>query len=154
MRPEDIYTDGDIVVLKIHDEAPGATIKNAASVREIPLHPACADLLAHLEEVRGAGNEWVFSSLPNWATGRAGKFHQLATRFLRDRIGIEDKRVTAHSTRHYWRYLANEIEMPGVISRSIIGHSLGKDDHDGTYASTPSLRKRYDWLSKIDPTAG
>jgi hypothetical protein len=44
--------------------------------------------------------------------------------------------------------------MPGAISRSIIGHSLGKDDHDGTYGSMPSLTKRYAWLCKIDPIAG
>ncbi|NOT70620.1 MAG: hypothetical protein HOP09_04815 [Hyphomicrobium sp.] len=57
----------------------------------------------------------------------------------------------AHSSRHYWRYLASEIEMPGSVSRSIQGHSLWKDDHDGTYGSTPSLKKRYEWLCKIDP---
>jgi len=151
MTPGSVSKTQGIWVLHLHDEVAGTTIKNAASIRDVPLHPACNDLVRYAGSAKKAGKVWLFDSLPNWDTGRAGKFQQMATVFLRDTVGIADKKIVAHSSRHYWRWLANEIEMPGVISRSITGHSLGKDHHDGTYASTPSLKKRYEWLKKIDP---
>lgn len=154
LTPSDVTKVGKIIVLRFHDEEPGASIKSASSLREVPLHPSCKDLMRHVETARKFKQQWLFESLPNWTAGRAGKFQQLASVFLRKNAGIQDPKVTAHSSRHYWRWLANEIDMPSAVSRSLIGHSLGKDHHDGTYGSVPSLKKRYEWLSKIDPVAG
>lgn len=154
LTPSDVHIVNSIPVFELHDESEDASVKNLSSMRQVPLHPACSELITYADAAKKAGNKYLFNSYPQWAETRVGKFQQQATVLLRETLGIKDKKIKAHSSRHYWRYLANEIEMPGNISRSIVGHSLGKDDHDGTYGSTPSLKKRYEWLKKIDPFSG
>lgn len=152
LRPEDIVKVEGIHVMRLHDEADGVTIKTEPSIRDVPIHPACRDFQKYVEDARKQGRPWVFNSLPTWDTGRAGKFQQMASKFLRDTIGITDKKITMHSARHYWIALARAVGMDKITRVSITGHSMGSDDHDGTYGSAPSLKVRYEWLKKIDPT--
>lgn len=154
LAPSDVRMVGKIPVFDANDEQPTATIKNMSSMREVPLHPRCKELITYANAAAKAGQQYVFASFPMWSNGRAGKFQQMATKFLREDVGIASKKITAHSARHFWRYMAGEIDMPGSVSRAIVGHSLGKDDHDGTYGSLPSLNKRYSWLKKINPLKG
>jgi integrase len=64
------------------------------------------------------------------------------------RAGIADKALTMHSFRHTWRTLAREIDMPEAVSRSLMGHSLGKDDHSA-YGAVPSLKVRAAWMARM-----
>ena len=65
---------------------------------------------------------------------------------------ITDPALIMHSFRHTWRTLAREISMPPAVSRAIMGHRLGKDDHED-YGGLPSLKLRAEWMAKIDPLA-
>ena len=92
---------------------------------------------------------WLFASLPAKKHGRAHWFQDYGSKFLRHKVGITDRRYTMHSFRHLWRTLARECEMPESVSRSIMGHALGRGEH-GAYGSAPSLKLRSQWMAKID----
>lgn len=154
MTPADVYDVRGITVFKTHDAVDGVTIKNVHSVREVPIHPACKDFIEYATAAKAANQQWLFKSLPSWRTGRAGKFQQLATKFVRATLKTTDRKLTTHSARHYWRGLADDIDMPETVSRSITGHRLGGDDHNSTYLKAPKLEKRYEWICRIDPRAG
>lgn len=149
VRGIDIVKVQKIWVMRLHDEADDATIKNTSSIREVPIHPACKDFIAYAQTKEPS--QFVFDSMPNWSTGRAGKVHQMQTHFFRKVVCIPDKKITLHCARHYWRWLCEEKDVPALVSRSIEGHTLGKDHHDKTYGSPPSLKKRYAWLKELDP---
>ncbi len=147
LRACDISCEYGIDVLTLTDAA--GSIKNRPSLRTIPLHPACRDLVALA--LSKAPDAYLFD-YPAWRHGRAGKFQQRANKWLRS-IGITDPKVTVHSWRHAWRTLARELEMPEACSSAILGHTLGDGEH-GKYGGPPSLKRQAEWLAKIDPLAG
>lgn len=145
LRADDVTDMFGVPVLRIHDRH--GTIKNKHSVRDIPIHPACMGIVEYAQAVPGP---WLFSSFPEWGDRRAAGFQRQASDFLRKRVKILDRGLTMHSFRHLWRTLAREINMPDAVSRSIMGHALGRDDH-AAYGDGPSLKVRAEWMAKIDP---
>jgi integrase len=139
-----------VLVLRIHDLY--GRVKNRASVRDIPVHPACEAISEWARRVAGnyGTGAWLFPTLPAKALGRGRWFQDYGSRFLRQKVGIADRRYTMHSFRHLWRTLARECEMPESVSRSIMGHTLGAGEH-GAYGDAPSLRLRAQWIARIDP---
>ena len=150
LRCEDVTVLHGIPVLRIHDLY--GSLKNRASVRDIPIHPACMGIWEKARAIRPASEPWLFPSLPAKQLGRGRWFQDYASRFLRLKVGIRDRRYTMHSFRHLWRTLARECEMPECVSRSIMGHTLGGGEH-GAYGGAPSLKLRAEWMAKIDPLA-
>ena len=150
LRCDDVADLHGVPVLRIHDLY--GSVKNRASVRDVPLHPACGDIQAYSYELKRKGEGWLFPHLPTKALGRGRWFQDYASRFLRQKVGIAERCYTMHSFRHLWRTLSREIEMPESVSRSIMGHTLGGGEH-GAYGSAPSMRVRHRWISKIDPLA-
>ena len=151
LRCDDVTVLHGVPVLRIHDLH--GSVKNRASVRDIPIHPICMDIRHHAEAAASEEGGWLFPSLPVKRLGRGRWFQDYGSRFLRHTVGIEDSRYTMHSFRHLWRTLARECEMPESVSRSIMGHTLGAGEH-GAYGGAPSLRLRADWIAKIDPCVG
>ena len=144
LRVADVTVVFGIPVLCIHDRF--GSIKNQISLREIPLHPQCIDLLDY---VRTLKRPWLFEP----AKWRSDRFQRYAGKFLREKAEITDPALTMHSLRHTWRTLARECDMPEAISRAIMGHTLGAGEH-GFYGSAPSLTKRAEWIAKIEPLSG
>jgi integrase len=147
LRACDVQRLGGVDVVSINDAA--GSIKNKPSLRDVPLHPKCRDLLKLAKSK--APDAYLFD-YPMWKHSRAGKFQQRANAWLRA-IGITDKNITVHSWRHTWRTMARELDMPEPISRAILGHTLGSGDH-GKYGEAPSLKLRTNWLAKVDPLNG
>jgi integrase len=135
LRACDVTRVGGVDVIWINDAA--GSIKNKPSLRDVPLHPKCRDLLRLAKSK--APDEYLFD-YPMWKHSRAGKFQQRANAWLRS-IGITDKNITVYSWRHTWRTMARELNMPEPISRAILGHTLGSGDH-GKYGEAPSLKLR------------
>lgn len=150
LRAADATVLHDIPVLRVHDLH--GRVKNRASIRDIPIHPACMGILKLAREVEAqqGADCWLFSQLPVKELGRARWFQDYGSRFLRQTVGITDRRYTMHSFRHLWRTLARECEMPESVSRAIMGHTLGAGEH-GAYGGVPSLKLRAEWMAKIDP---
>lgn len=144
LRACDVKRVGGVDVVSINDVA--GSIKNRASLRDVPLHPKCHDLLKLAKSK--APDAYLFD-YPMWKHSRAGKFQQSGGAWLRS-IGITDENVTIHSWRHTWRTLARNLDMPEAISRAILGHTLGSGEH-GKYGEAPSLKRRAEWIAKVDP---
>ena len=152
LRCADVTELHGVPVLRIHDQH--GSLKNRASIRDIPIHSACMSVRdIALRAAWKSPEEWLFPSLPVKSLGRGRWFQDYASRFLRQTVGILDPRYTMHSFRHLWRTLARECEMPESVSRSIMGHTLGGGEH-GAYGSAPSLKLRAEWIAKIDPLMG
>ncbi|MEZ5856757.1 MAG: hypothetical protein R3D67_19175 [Hyphomicrobiaceae bacterium] len=146
LRPSDITSVAGVPILRITDEV--GTLKNKFSRREVPIHPSCMDVVKRAEAL--ADEPWLFMSLRR-SKDKGTRFQRIASRFLRDVVGIDDTGLTMHSLRHTWRTVAREIDMPEPVSRAIMGHAMGRDDHAG-YGGLPSLTKRAEWMAKVDPT--
>lgn len=162
LTTEDVQQLHGIWVMQIH--AGNGSLKNASAIRELPVHAKCRTaLLAQRRRVLQAnaneqvlapnGHPWLF---PRTVCRRPGavRGHDFQLEFGRmlRRIGIADRALSQHSLRHSFRDLCREAEMPEDISRLIMGHSLGRGDHGATYGVGVSLRKRSEWLNKINPT--
>ena len=135
-----------VSVLRIHDLH--GSVKNRASVRDVPIHPACMDIRDQAKAAAREEGAWLFPSLPVKRLGRGRWFQDYGSRFLRQTVGILDSRYTMHSFRHLWRTLARECEVPESVSRSIMAHTLGGGEH-GAYGSA-SLKLRAEWIARID----
>ena len=151
LRCDDVTVLHGVPVLRIHDLH--GSVKNRASVRDVPIHPACMDIRNMAEAAAREEGGWLFPSLSVKRLGRGRWFQDYGSRFLRQTVGIVDSRYTMHSFRHLWRTLARECEMPESVSRSIMGHTLGGGEH-GAYGSAPSLKLRAEWMARIDPCVG
>jgi integrase len=152
LRSADVTTLHGIPVLRVHDLH--GRVKTPPSIRGIPIHPTCIGIVRLAKEVvaKHGADSWLFPSLPAKKLGRGRWFQDYGSRFLRQRVGITDRRYRMHSFRHLWRTLARECEMPESVSRAIMGHSLGSGEH-GAYGGAPSLKPRAEWVANIDPLA-
>jgi integrase len=150
LRAADATVLHGIPVIRVHDLH--GRVKNRSSIRDIPIHPACLSIrdVARQTILERGPDAWLFPSLPAKRLGRARWFQDYGSRFLRQTVGITDRRYTMHSFRHLWRTLARECEMPESVSRAIMGHTLGTGEH-GAYGAAPSLKLRAEWIAKIDP---
>lgn len=151
LRCDDVTTLHGVPVLRVHDRH--GRVKNKASIRDVPIHPKCQKIVAYAKRIAAehGADSWLFPDLPSQKQGRAHWFQNYSSSvFLRKTCGIKEGCYTMHSLRHTWRTLAREINMPEPVSRSLMGHSLGKDDHAG-YGGVPSLKMRAEWMAKIDP---
>jgi integrase len=153
LRCDDITTLHGTAVIRVHDLH--GPLKNRASIRDIPIHPSCIGIIGAAKETATKhGPEcWLFPAIPRRKRRPADWFHHYASLFLREKVGIKDRRYTMHSFRHLWRTLARDCEMPESVSRAIMGHTLGAGEH-GAYGNAPSLRLRAEWIAKIDPLGG
>jgi integrase len=147
LRCEDVTVSMGVPILRLTEEA--GSKKNAPSIRDVPTHPIMLEEITARAKALGSG--WLFPSFPTWKGKRGSWFQRNGGTFLR-RIGIIDKAHTMHSLRHLWRTLAREMNMPRAVSLAIMGHSLGKDDHEG-YGGVPSLKVRTQWMAQINPLA-
>lgn len=151
LQKADLQTQYGVTFMRLRDDDDGRSIKNAQSVRDVPLHPVCADFAAFVASREGPN---VFD-YPVWKHGgMSPAFQRRVHKYLRSvgALPADDRKKSLHSARHLWRDLAREIGMPLEISKAITGHSQGRDAHAG-YGQGPSLKSRADWIARIDPIA-
>jgi integrase len=159
LRCTDIMTEHGVALMRINGRD-GKSVKNAGSVRDVPLHPAVQrGIMAFAKKVEKAhGPEaWLFQTSWKHRAATSGPWHWFQKygngTFLRKTVGITDKSIVMHSFRHRFRTLCREVEMPESVSASLMGHKLGGGEH-GAYGGAPSLKKRAEWLAKVDPVKG
>ena len=68
-------------------------------------------------------------------------------RWLREEVGITDKRVVGHSWRHRMEDQFREIEAPDEVADSILGHA--REGQRGTYGEGTPLRVKAKWIGKL-----
>jgi integrase len=139
LRPRDIaqvpYTDGDggnqiaWVIVITEDPADGLKLKNAWSARHVPVHPVLIDLgfIAYVEAMKdrknAKGQPRIFPDLrPDKYGTETANFSKWFNRYLRDPLGIADRRLVFHSFRHSFAHYARENEIPKPVSGAITAH--------------------------------
>lgn len=152
LRVDDVATVNGVPVLRIHDQH--GSVKNAASVRDVPIHPRCNGIVAYAKRVAATHgtDAWLFQSFKDHKQGRAHRFQDKGSRFLRKKVGIADERLTVHSWRHTFRTLARNVEMPLSVSHAIMGHAEGGEH--GKYGDRPAIKLCAKWIAKVDPLKG
>jgi integrase len=145
LRVEDVTVLEGVPVLCIHDKH--GPIKNRFAVRDIPIPPPCAGIVAYAASRPGP---WLFDYPAHKARSRGKTFQHVASRFLRHTVKIATPAVTWHSWRHRFRTLCRTLAMPSPVSKSLMGHALGAGEHD-EYGEKPPLAVQLEWISKIDP---
>jgi len=120
----------------VEDEADGLTVKNAASVRRVPVHPELIRLgfLRYVDDLRSREQKWLFPDLdPDRDGTRTASWSKWYGRWLRKEAGIVDKRVTFHSFRHSFKHYARQVGIAPDVQNEITGHDTGDiaDDYGG-----------------------
>lgn len=120
----------------VEDEADGLTVKNAGSIRRVPVHPELIRLgfLRYVEGLREQGEKWLFPNLdPDRDGTRTAAWSKWFGRWLRTKAKITDKRVTFHSFRHSFKHYARQVGIAPDVQNEITGHDTGDiaDDYGG-----------------------
>src|SRR5205814_4112800 len=91
LRRDDVGVSGTVPFLSI-GEGDGQSVKNAASVRRIPLHKEVADFV---EYAKASNKEFLFASFPD-SPGHGRQFWLINnfSDFLREECAIDDRRLT------------------------------------------------------------
>lgn len=108
----------------ISDEAAHSKLKNAASRRRIPVHGMLLDcgLLDYVESVRGQG--FLFPHLKtNPRDKRGGYFSNFFSGYLRQRVGITDRRKVFHSFRHSFKDVCRSVGIDEAVHDALTGHT-------------------------------
>lgn len=155
LKVSDVTKLHGVDVIRIHDRH--GRVKNKFSVRDVPIHPKCAGIVAYARgvEAKHGADAWLFQTFEAQKQGRAHKFQiRFGRDFLRtEKVGIKESCFTLHSLRHSFRTACREASVPDAVSRALMGHSLGGGEH-GAYGTGPSMKLRAKWIAKVDPLKG
>lgn len=135
LRVRDVTKIDGVMCFKITDEH--RTVKNKASVRDVPIPAAVLDEITALRRDRPQDAP-LFQGLPPRKQGPAHKLQIDASKLIRKLVS-EDKRLTLHCLRHTWRQRAGKLKIDEACRRAILGHTEGDDDHDLTYGARPCV---------------
>jgi integrase len=149
LRKEDVRKERGIPFAKITSDADeaGHEVKSNASLRDVPLHRAVI-AEGFLEFVEKAKDGPLFRDL---SPGRYGKRGDAASdkymHWLRNVVGIEDKRVVGHSWRHRVEDELREIEAPAEVAHAITGRTL--TGSRAGYGLGVSMRKKAKSIERL-----
>ncbi len=127
---EDVSVDNGIHVVRIHEDGEGRSLKNAASTRRVPLHPA---LVAEGFTAYVAALSVGSALLPEVAPGpfgrRADNATKIVARWTRLALGITDPKVSpSHSWRHWFVDACRQAEVPQEVLSALTGHVAAADE--------------------------
>lgn len=138
LRPQDVmqlkYPDasgeqqeGWFIRIK-EDREDGLKLKNAASERDVPVHPELQRLgfVTFAADALKAKQANLFPRLKADKYGRlTAKWGEWFGPYLRAVCGVTDRRNTFHSFRHTFKHYARHAGIEEGVQRQIMGHSSG-----------------------------
>ncbi len=144
-------SDEGIQTIKIRDEEPDQTLKNAISRRTIPLHSGLVKLgfLKYVEAIKKAGHKRLFPQLTrkgkNGYADPAGKwFGRLVTK-----VGLADPRLVLHSLRRGFITALHSAGVPGNIAQVITGHAEGSVHEQYVHRELISMKTLQEGLERV-----
>ena len=143
LRPCDV--ENGVISINDHD---GKLIKNEASIRDVPIHPAIADF----ELFAKSGGQLAFKSFETIQDRKAEALSSRFTKLIRHQLKITDQRKTLYSLRHSFADACRNANIPHGIRYQLMGHVESNKNAAGygTGASIETLRRE---LAKVDPLA-
>jgi len=137
LQPDDVrqegYTDaaGDrhqAWVIRIeHNPARGQRVKTEGSERRIPVHPDLEALGFVRYAQEQAGKALLFDRLSMGVneTKQSGNWGRWFGRYLRNKCGVTDDRMTFHSFRHTFKHHMRQCQIPKDVNDALTGHETG-----------------------------
>lgn len=125
LRIEDLREEDGTYFFRITDEGEKMSVKNASSVRDIPLHPELIRLgfLEHVEGLRSGGGKHIF---PRWSRNVQGEFGE-TSKWLNAylcRIGVKTSRLLVfQSMRHNFADALRNAGYHEAQFKPLLGHS-------------------------------
>lgn len=118
----------------VHSEARGQGVKNAGSVRRIPIHPTLI-ALGFVEYAHSQKNKpRIFDQLkPNKYGEESAQWSKWFGKYLRGPCGVTDERMVYHSFRHGFKDVCRECSIGKDLADAIQGHDDG--DSSSGYGS-------------------
>jgi integrase len=148
----DFMVEDGIPCIRITNEGQGQSVKNDASLRTIPVHPALIELglLDRVETLRAAGESRLFPKVKTDGVNGAGNWLSKSfTRHVVANLKLPEKgKFGFHSLR---KTVVQELQTLGVSSEhraAFVGHDLG-DEHHGTYSRKPTMSELLAEVSKM-----
>ncbi|WP_198005558.1 DUF6538 domain-containing protein [Thioalkalivibrio thiocyanodenitrificans] len=126
-------------------------LKNLASRRRLPLHPALIKVgfVRYVERLREQGAMQVFPALKPDRHGKySAAFSKAFMKYLRKELGISDRRKVFHSFRHTFRDACREAGLDEEISDALMGHA-NSQKMGRRYGSSFSLRRLNEAIGTI-----
>ncbi len=131
------------------DDLDGRLLKNASSVRNVPIHSAIrCDFLKWLKKADKPGRDRVFMTFKKYDGRFSNKLSGDMARLM-DRAGITDPRVVMHSMRHTLKTAMADAGIEGEYRRLILGHKP-RDVHEADY-EPPSIKTIAREFEKMKP---
>lgn len=126
LAPDDVFEEADHWCVKfVHDEERGQRVKNAGSVRRIPLHAELVRL-GFVEYVRSRkGKPRLFDLKPDRHGRVSPTWAKWFSEYLRRVCGVMDARMTFHSFRHTFKDACRASGISREVSDALTGHSDG-----------------------------
>ena len=161
---KDVREIDGVWCMTITDEGDGK-VKNAASLRTIPLHPKVVEegFVRWRQHRKGAPDDYLFRELDRETNalrpmsldggGRLTEsYSKRFSRVLRVKLGITSKALVFHSFRHTWEDAAEAAIIPQTHRRDLAGRSKAGDSQ-AVYGRGPSMKALHASLATIDPLA-
>jgi integrase len=165
LRVEDVLTGGNIPALRITDEGEDQKVKNAHSLRTIPIPPVCIErgFLDFVARRRQAGGTMLFleeytdkrhqKTLREMTPDPRGRLTEVyGGRFSRKvlaPLGIKTKGQGFHALRHSWTDAARRAKIDPEIRRLIAGRLEGEDATEAGYGGGDLLAEKLEALIKV-----
>ncbi|MGI9216810.1 MAG: DUF6538 domain-containing protein [Hydrogenophaga sp.] len=118
------------------------TLKNAASVRRVPLASQLIDLglFDYIDWLKAQGAVALFPTLkPDWHGKLSGSFRKFFGR-LKVQLGITDSNKVLYSFRHTMKDAMERAEVPSKYLKRLLGHTSGDGQITDGYGSDLPLQ--------------
>lgn len=149
----DFVTEDGIPSIRITNEGLGQSVKNDASLRTIPIHPAllALGLLDRVQELRAAGELRLFPRVKMDGVNGAGNWLSKAfTRHVTAHLRLPEKgKFGFHSLRKSVVQGLQTVGVPSELRAAYVGHELG-DEHHGAYSRKPAMSELLAEVSKME----
>lgn len=147
---EDIKQVDGVWCIGVNSEKADKELKNTASQRLLPLHPALerAGFLSYVESAKEK-HVRLWPALVYRRDGYAHDFGKWFQRLNRKRIS-QDPRKVFHSLRHSFVDYFKQIGTPEALIAELVGHSNEKSMTMGRYGKRYQPKVLWEVLSKLD----
>ena len=129
---EDVATIQGVPTLRVHEEGDTfRSVKNATSVRTIPLHPdvIAEGFLAYVAKLPAGSPLWPDIRVSQTFGTRSAEASRVMSRWLRADLGLTGRRIApAHSWRHWFEDAARSVLMNAEARDAITGHSRNQNE--------------------------
>lgn len=147
---EDVCFDSEIPYFDINANN-DKRIKNAASIRKIPIHPKLLELgfKEYYETIKADKYTRLFPDAPRVSKTKGSiSFCTVFSQFL-IKLGVKSEKLVFHSFRHTFISELQNASIPLEIRQSIAGHKA-KDITTAVYGVSSSLKQMKEAMEKVD----